>query len=276
MTVNIQLSDRQLGGEPIKTCNGRELYAELGVSKDYTSWAKAQIKRGRFVENRDFVLFTRKGEQLASGAKWMTEYHFTIDAGKHIGMMSNTARGFEVREYFIACERTAKGLPPTPRIAYSVGPTDTLTKDEGDQLRDLLTNSVKQLPHDQQAKAMTQGWSKLMAHFKVSYRKIPRHEFTEALSIVARHLAAFQAKPLALPAPRNDAALQQALDSMHLMAGSVADLAAAMVNLTNERTAEARGSPPRRSRKVEAETLGPVSASANTTPSKDRTSHVEC
>lgn len=120
---------------------------------------------------------------------------------------------------------------------------------------------------------LLKGWSKLKAHFKVPYREIPRSEFSEALSIASRHAA--EPTVVALPAPSNDAALKQALDSMHLMAGSVADLAAAMVNLTNERNMEARGSPPQRSRKGEAETFGPVSASMKNHPVKDRTSHVE-
>jgi len=110
VTINIAINSRQVGSDLISTISGRELHAELGVGKDFTSWAKAQIKRGRFVENRDYVVLTQKGEQLASGTKWMTEYHFTLEAGKHIGMMSGTDRGFEVREYFIECERLAKAM----------------------------------------------------------------------------------------------------------------------------------------------------------------------
>ncbi|MDP9895332.1 hypothetical protein J2W32_004430 [Variovorax boronicumulans] len=161
-----------------------------------------------------------------------------------------------------------------PRIAYAVGSRDTLTKAEQDELRFILNAGAEALPLKQRGPFLMKGWSKLKAHFKVPYREIPRSEFSEALSIATRHAA--EPTAVALPAPASEGtALQQALDSMHLMAGSVADLAAAMVNLTNERTAEARGSPPRRSRKVEAETLGPVSASAKNHPVKDRTSHVE-
>ncbi|UVH54709.1 antA/AntB antirepressor family protein [Variovorax paradoxus] len=120
MSINIAINSRQIGSDLISTISGRELHAELGVGKDFTSWAKAQIKRGRFVENRDFVKLTQKGE-LSTTGQIQSEYHFTLEAGKHIGMMSGTDRGFEVREYFLECERRAKAatLPAVkdPRTA---------------------------------------------------------------------------------------------------------------------------------------------------------------
>lgn len=119
MTIAISISARQIGDEPVPTCNGRDLYAELKIAKDYTAWVKTQIKRAQLVENRDYVL-TQKGEQLPSGTKWRSEYHFTTEAGKHIAMMSGTPRGSEVREYFLACERQARASMPMvkdPQIA---------------------------------------------------------------------------------------------------------------------------------------------------------------
>jgi phage anti-repressor protein len=107
MTITIAINPRQIGDELIPTINGRELHRELGVGKDFTNWAKAQIKRGRLHENRDYVVLAQKGENL-SGGRPSSEYHFTLEAGKHIGMMSGTDHGYEVREYFIECERRAK------------------------------------------------------------------------------------------------------------------------------------------------------------------------
>eukprot|EP00456_Euglypha_rotunda_P010811 TRINITY_DN12779_c0_g1_i1.p2 TRINITY_DN12779_c0_g1~~TRINITY_DN12779_c0_g1_i1.p2 ORF type:complete len:194 (+),score=43.00 TRINITY_DN12779_c0_g1_i1:97-678(+) len=172
--------------------------------------------------------------------------------------------------------RYFRNKPEAPRIAYAVGNRDTLTKTEQDELRAVLTAGAEALPAEQRGAFLMKGWSKLKAHFKVAYREIPRDEFSEALSIATRHAA--ESTPAALPAPvAKETALQQALDSVHLMAGSVADLAAAMVNLTSERTARARESPPRRPRKGEAETLGPVSASMKDPhPAKGKGhSHVE-
>lgn len=151
-----------------------------------------------------------------------------------------------------------------PRIAYSVGATDTLTKTEQDELRSILTDGAQALPLKQQGPFLMQGWSKLKAHFKVPYREIPRSEFSEALSIAARHVADGQLKALSPP----ETALNQAIDSMQLMAGSVADLAFTIMEMTKERAAQARGSPPRPQR-GEARAGESARTSAKTpTPSK--------
>lgn len=231
--VNIQIQDRQVGDELVQTCNGREIHAELGVAKDYTSWVKAQLKRGRFIENRDYLNFTQKGENSSRGRP-TSEYHFTLEAAKHIGMMSGTDRGHEVREYFMACERIAKGLKPSPQLPYTVGRSDTLTGEEQSELRSMLTDAAEALPLKQRAAFLKQGWSKLKAHFKVGYREIPRNEFTEALAIAGRHIAEYSA-PALVATSATDKALLQAIDSVQVMAASVADLSAAVLSLSGQR-----------------------------------------
>lgn len=130
MTVNITIHPRQIGSDLIPTISGRELHAELRVGKDFTSWAKAQIKRGRLIENRDFVKLTQKGE-LSTTGQTQSEYHFTLEAGKHIGMMSGTDRGFELREYFLECERRAKSAAvPAVRDPRTAALIDALVRQD--------------------------------------------------------------------------------------------------------------------------------------------------
>ena len=76
-----------LGG--VQTVNARDLHTFLGVGKDFSSWMKVQVERARLVENWDFIIFAEKGEYR----KPLVEYHLTIEAGKHIGMMSGTDKG---------------------------------------------------------------------------------------------------------------------------------------------------------------------------------------
>lgn len=78
---------------------------------------------------------------------------------------------------------------PTP---CTVQPSDTLNEPQQIALRAMLESNVKRLPHEKQAGAMIKGWSKLKAHFGVPYRQIPASEFTEALSIIARHVSEWE------------------------------------------------------------------------------------
>ena len=76
----------------------------------------------------------------------------------------------------------------TPTTPYSVQRGQTLSTEQAEALRNLLTSHVQKLPKPQQGKAMVQGWSKLKAHFGTDYRHIPAGEFHEAVSIIARHI----------------------------------------------------------------------------------------
>lgn len=143
MTINIAINSRQVGDELTPTVNGRELHRELGIGKDYTNWAKAQIKRGGFIENSDFVVLAQKGVNLAGGRP-SAEYHFTVEAGKHIGMLSGTPKGREVREYFLECERHVKGAavpavrdPRTAALIDALVRQDALEQEQARQATEL-------------------------------------------------------------------------------------------------------------------------------------------
>lgn len=113
-----------LGGETVPTVNARDLHRFLEVGKDFSTWIKAQIERGRLVENRDYVTFENLSSPNSGSAKArpqvLTEYALTLEAAKHIGMMSGTEKGFEVREYFIACEKRAKATVALARDPIEV------------------------------------------------------------------------------------------------------------------------------------------------------------
>lgn len=111
--MDFAITTTNIGAHPVQTVNAREVHANLEVAKDFSDWAKAQIKRARLVENKDFVVLPQKGENLKGGRPAM-EYHLTIEAAKHIGMLSGTDKGFEVREYFLECERRVKVAPSLP------------------------------------------------------------------------------------------------------------------------------------------------------------------
>lgn len=100
----VKIQQSQINGQPIQTVNARDLHGFLGVGKDFSTWVKAQVKRADLVDGVDFITVTQKGD----GGKFANiDYFLTIDAGKNIAMLSGTAKGKEVRAYFIECERKA-------------------------------------------------------------------------------------------------------------------------------------------------------------------------
>lgn len=106
----IAVSSSMFAGQQVNTVSARELHQFLEQKQDFSSWYKYQIERARLVEGRDFVsceVFPKKGEN-PKGGRPTKEYHLTIEAAKHISMMSGTDKGFQVRDYFIECERLAK------------------------------------------------------------------------------------------------------------------------------------------------------------------------
>ncbi|MEQ6474209.1 phage antirepressor N-terminal domain-containing protein [Comamonas sp. wu1-DMT] len=118
---------------------------------------------------------------------WMT--------GLHVGKIKAELRP-AVTMYQNECDDVLwqywnEGIAINPRQAFAVNPGDSLTAEEAETLRLMLKSAVERQPKAKQGTLMMQGWSKLKAHFKVGYREIPRHEFSEAVSIIARHTAEF-------------------------------------------------------------------------------------
>lgn len=117
------------------------------------------------------------------------------------------------------------GIAVNPRAAYSVNAGDLLTKNEAETLRLMLKSAADRLPKVKQGALMVQGWSKLKSHFGVSYREIPRHEFSEAVSIIARHAAEWEVVDEEPPLATDSAKIKQAF----AMASEVAQQAAVTV-----------------------------------------------
>lgn len=118
---------------PEQTCNARDLHGILGVGKDFSNWIKAQIERARLVDGRDFVtaeVLAQKGGN--PGGRPRIDYHLTIDAAKHVAMMSGTDKGYQVREYFLECERRAKAQP-APAIPQTLPEALRLAADLAEQ-----------------------------------------------------------------------------------------------------------------------------------------------
>lgn len=113
---------------------------------------------------------------------------------------------------------------------YTVQPGDKLTEAQQQTLRTLLESNVKRLPHAKQAGAMVKGWSKLKAHFGVPYRQIPASEFTEAISIVARHVAEWDVIEHAQPEPAAQPSMDRTRAAFDAAAQAAASVQTAVFN----------------------------------------------
>lgn len=121
-----------IADETVQTVRGRDVHAFLGIGKDFTTWMRVQIERARLKEGRDFIVetgaeqFPQKGENLPAqdcalsdqgvsgkGGRARLEWHLTLDAAKHVGLISGTDRGYELREYFIEAEKRLRATTPS-------------------------------------------------------------------------------------------------------------------------------------------------------------------
>ena len=100
----IKISQVLIGAETVNSVNVRELYETLEIKKPFTDWIKSQIKTLGLEENMDYITYKQK-VKAGRGTTIKTEYIITTDTAKHISMASRTAKGKEVRTYFIAIEK---------------------------------------------------------------------------------------------------------------------------------------------------------------------------
>lgn len=111
----ITIKETKIGNEDVNAVDARELHGFLEVKRDFTTWIKSQIVRCRLKEKRDFEVFTEKGVN-PNGGRPVSLYVMSVDAAKHISMVSGTEKGFQAREYFIECEKKLKSKEKTPEL----------------------------------------------------------------------------------------------------------------------------------------------------------------
>lgn len=97
----IKISTELIGTEETNSVNARELHVELEISKRYADWINHQISSLGLEENIDYIKFCEDSKF----GRPKKEYIITLDTAKHISMASRTAKGKEVRKYFIEAEK---------------------------------------------------------------------------------------------------------------------------------------------------------------------------
>lgn len=108
-TSLITITQSQIGGDTVQAVSARDLHAYLESTKDFTNWMKTQVQRGKFSEGKDFEVYALQGENPLGGRP-RKEYLISTSMAEHIGMMSGTEKGHEVRNYFQKMRDVAKGV----------------------------------------------------------------------------------------------------------------------------------------------------------------------
>lgn len=93
----------------LQVVSARDLHEYLNTETRFDIWIERMLDYG-FKENKDFNLIIFEQVQLEGKRKVkrnITDYALTLDCAKSIGMIQRTAKGQEIRDYFIACEKIA-------------------------------------------------------------------------------------------------------------------------------------------------------------------------
>ncbi len=125
----IEIHQKTINDSVNQTINARDLWEYLGSKRDFSTWIKAKVVKGDFVEDVDYLLHKiveQVPHQGGSRKREIIEYHITLNAAKHISMMENSEKGKEVRQYFIKVEEAWN--TPEMIIARSLPALNIYTK----------------------------------------------------------------------------------------------------------------------------------------------------
>lgn len=75
-----------------KLMNARDLHTFLELGKDFSNWIKDRIVQYGFVENIDYVVFAKIGEN-PRGGRPTKDYFLSLDMAKELSMVERNEKG---------------------------------------------------------------------------------------------------------------------------------------------------------------------------------------
>ncbi|ECS0511167.1 phage antirepressor Ant [Salmonella enterica] len=130
-TQLIPVFNGTINNESTLLCNARDLHEFLEVGKDFSTWIRTRITEYGFVENQDFILLPKNGEQkIGRGGHNRKDYHLTLDTAKETAMVERNEKGRQIRRYFIECEKQLRQQVQPVSIPKPLLHTITLTDEE--------------------------------------------------------------------------------------------------------------------------------------------------
>lgn len=109
----IDVVKRNIGNEDVNSVDARDLHNFLESKQQFADWVKAKVINNPFFEeNQDYIMLQTNLKLamtgVSAGGHNKKDYALTLDTAKKVAMAEQTAKGNEVREYFIECEKKAK------------------------------------------------------------------------------------------------------------------------------------------------------------------------
>lgn len=90
--------------------NARDLHTQLESKQEFANWIKGKVVNNPFfTENEDYTSFDNIIKREI-GATKRVEYAITLECAKRVAMAEQTAKGEEVRTYFLDIEQALKDI----------------------------------------------------------------------------------------------------------------------------------------------------------------------
>ena len=107
MNQLITITKSNLNNQNTNAVSARELHAGLELKTQFTDWVKQFLDD--FIQGADFIIDTVTTVDVQTDGHRVTRnlvnYLFSLDMAKQVAMLTRTAKGKEVRLYFIECEK---------------------------------------------------------------------------------------------------------------------------------------------------------------------------
>jgi phage anti-repressor protein len=100
-----------IGDSEVNSVNARELHSFLESKQQFADWIKSKVIDNAFFKKEvDWIELdlSLRNSMKQKGGKNRKDYALTIDTAKKVAMAEQTAKGEEVRDYFIRCEKALK------------------------------------------------------------------------------------------------------------------------------------------------------------------------
>lgn len=167
--------------------SARELHQFLMVGKDFSNWIKDRIEKYGFVENQDFEVFAKNGEN-SKGGRPLIEYAITLDMAKELSMVENNEQGRIARKYFIECEKRLREARK-PKSATELFYQSVLALKEQEERMNHLESRLDAWDKEREEN------SKLLLSVQLSTNKVPEIKLRDKVrQLVNRYATATNTK----------------------------------------------------------------------------------